>query len=1015
MKHTSTPHLLPTLLLTLLPAAIAAQPSNDLCENAAPIGDGVFTGDLRFATRDGDTACPEPLAAPEVWYRYTASATGIVSINALDSEVQAILSVHDPLVDGCPGALSDEIACSNHAFVGFPAVAGHEYLLRVSGYDPLDTYRLAIGPSVSNDSCANAVAIGEGAFTGDTTAATADGSPGYWPDIWFRYTAGFSGKVSIDTLGSSIDTSHAIYDPDLNGCPGDNSDLLGLAEDCGGAPQSCSSLAVTAGKQYLVRVGGLGVAGPVRLQIQAAGALTGTVTQASTGLPFSEPGTVKIRVYNEFDPGYFNPPAVGTAANDGNGQFTVSGLRPGRYTAVAEAAGFVGEVYAELAGGDVDPSDGTAISIISGTTTPGVDFSLDSGGKVAGRVVDAATGLPILATVQIFGSSEGQAAYGTTDASGDYTTTIGQLGTGLYRARASAVGYRTEYFDDVPCPLDFCDPAAAWAVAVTAGATTPGVDFRLDPATASITGELTYNGAVEPLLDQHWIELFDAQGSYLGRTLSYFQCAPPNCNPSWTRFRFDGLDAGVYRVRTHLGLGWILDELFDNRPCSGGQCAPASGSPVAVQPGLETSGINFNLSSGGKISGSVLAADTGLPVPTVLGVEIFDSTGTYLQSVAADSADGSYLVEGLATGNYFLRTVDPNHLAPYLDEVYLNQPCLPGVCDPLSGTPVAVVTGASTSGIDFVLDRGDYGGISGYLRRASDGAGIAGAQVEIFRSTGELVSSTLTTATGKFHSLAHQLLPGTYYLRTHALPYQPGFRDELYNDLPCLGGTCSPLVGTPIVVAPNLETSGIEIVLDEVCPAPLALLPPTLPDGVAGAPYSATFTSAGTNGSPHFAMGTGNLPPGLTLSADGQLSGSPVAAGVFDFSIAVTDTAGCSGARTYRATIACSMFIQPSILARGVDTRPYLEPLFAAGGRAPYAYSLTGGSLPGGVTLSTTGWLQGTPSTGGANSTFDFEVTAEDDVACAVAQAFELHVVPTLVFVGGFENGDFVGWSSVLP
>jgi hypothetical protein len=1015
MTHTSAQLLAPVLLLTLLPRAVAGQPANDLCENAAPIGDGIFAGDLRQATRDGDTACPEPATAPEVWYRYTAAVTGTVSVQALDSDVQAILSVHDPLIDGCPGALSDEIACSNHAFVGFPATAGHEYLLRVSGYDPLDTYLFAIGPAVSNDACANAPPIGEGVFTGDTTAATADGSPGNWPDIWFRYTAGFSGRVSIDTLGSSIDTSHAIYDPDLNGCPGDNSDLLALAEDCGGAPQSCNSLAVTAGEQYLVRVGGLGAAGPVRLQIQAAGALTGTVTQAATGLPFSEPGAVEIRVYNEFDPGYFNPPAVGSALNDSNGQFTVSGLRPGSYTAVGEAAGFVGEVYANLSGGDVDPSDGTAIPVLAGSTTPGVDFSLDTGGRVAGRVVDAATGLPILATVELFGSNEGMAAYGSTDESGNYITTIGQLGTGLYRARASAVGYRTEYFDDVPCPLDACNPASGWPIAVTAGATTPGVDFRLEPATGSIAGVLTYNGAVEPLLDQHWVELFDGQGSYLGRTLSYFQCAPPSCNPSWTRFRFDGLDAGVYRVRTNLGLGWILDELFDNRPCAGGQCAPASGHPVAVRPGLETPGIDFDLSSGGKISGSVLAADTGLPVPAVLGIEVFDATGTYLQTVTADSEDGSYLVEGLATGAYFLRTVDPNHLAPYLAEVYLNLPCLPGVCNPLSGSPVAVLSGAVTSGIDFVLDRGDYGGITGHVRRTSDGAGIAGALVEIFRSTGEPVSSILTTATGKFHSLAHQLLPGTYFLRTHALPYQPGYRDELYDDLPCLGGTCSPLAGTPIVVAPNLETSGIEIALDEICPAPLALLPSSLPDAAAGVPYSATFTSPGANGSSHFALGTGSLPPGLSLSGNGELSGSPVAAGAFDFSITVTDTAGCSGTRTYRVNVPCSMSILPSVLARGVDTRPYLEPLFAVGGQAPYGYALTAGSLPNGVALSPTGWLDGTPATGGSTVIFGFEVTAEDDTGCSVPQSYSLLVVPTRIFEGRFENGSFLGWSNVVP
>jgi len=75
--------------------------------------------------------------------------------------------------------------------------------------------------------------------------------------------------------------------------------------------------------------------------------------------------------------------------------------------------------------------------------------------------------------------------------------------------------------------------------------------------------------------------------------------------------------------------------------------------------------------------------------------------------------------------------------------------------------------------------------------------------------------------------------------------------------------------------------------------------PPTLPDGTNNAPYPAqTFTATGgaftTPYTWALVSGLGGLPPGMSLSGDGTLSGTPTQAGTFDFTIQLTDSLGRS-------------------------------------------------------------------------------------------------------------------------
>ncbi len=79
-----------------------------------------------------------------------------------------------------------------------------------------------------------------------------------------------------------------------------------------------------------------------------------------------------------------------------------------------------------------------------------------------------------------------------------------------------------------------------------------------------------------------------------------------------------------------------------------------------------------------------------------------------------------------------------------------------------------------------------------------------------------------------------------------------------------------------------------------------------LPDGTYGTPYSNTITATATGGAAGpftFAVTAGTLPPGLSLTTGGALSGTPTAAGSFSFTITATDSDSDTGSQGYTLTI----------------------------------------------------------------------------------------------------------------
>jgi hypothetical protein len=89
------------------------------------------------------------------------------------------------------------------------------------------------------------------------------------------------------------------------------------------------------------------------------------------------------------------------------------------------------------------------------------------------------------------------------------------------------------------------------------------------------------------------------------------------------------------------------------------------------------------------------------------------------------------------------------------------------------------------------------------------------------------------------------------------------------------------------------------------------------------------------------------------------------------------------------------LVVSPAALPGAAFGNPYAQPLVASNGVAPYRFEIVSGSLPAGMTLSSSGTVYGTPSTCG---TFGFTASATDSAGGSGERPYTLSVAcPALV------------------
>ncbi|MGC9452693.1 MAG: SUMF1/EgtB/PvdO family nonheme iron enzyme [Oceanipulchritudo sp.] len=174
------------------------------------------------------------------------------------------------------------------------------------------------------------------------------------------------------------------------------------------------------------------------------------------------------------------------------------------------------------------------------------------------------------------------------------------------------------------------------------------------------------------------------------------------------------------------------------------------------------------------------------------------------------------------------------------------------------------------------------------------------------------------------------------------------------------------------------------------------ILTTSLPDGEANSAYAQQLIAEGGNPALVWSLASGALPDGLSLGPSGLISGTPTSEGTFGFVVRVDDSdddfATAELSLVINPYVDTSPVITTASLPGGTAGQPYSVTLEASGGNAPLEWSVIAGTLPAGLTLSSSGVLSGIPS---AQGTSVFTVQVSDNEADSDTSEYTVQVEPS--------------------
>jgi hypothetical protein len=213
-----------------------------------------------------------------VWYRWTATLSGRVTIETCGSDFDTVMGVYTgAAVDALTEIAVNDQACRNQSRVRFDARVGQTYTIAVDGYrGATGAVALAILLPPANDDLANARALSPTlpVAVNDTTidASREPGEPDHAGEpgsasIWYRWTPAASGRVVVETCGSNFDTLVGVY---TGGPVSDLAEVAHSDQSPSCTPASGAVFAATAGTTYLIAVDGYDTdVGSVKLAIRS--------------------------------------------------------------------------------------------------------------------------------------------------------------------------------------------------------------------------------------------------------------------------------------------------------------------------------------------------------------------------------------------------------------------------------------------------------------------------------------------------------------------------------------------------------------------------------------------------------------------------------------------------------------------------------------------------------------------------------------------------------------------------
>ncbi len=168
---------------------------------------------------------------------------------------------------------------------------------------------------------------------------------------------------------------------------------------------------------------------------------------------------------------------------------------------------------------------------------------------------------------------------------------------------------------------------------------------------------------------------------------------------------------------------------------------------------------------------------------------------------------------------------------------------------------------------------------------------------------------------------------------------------------------------------------------------PLTFSVTSISSPLAGSSYAAILLAQGGVMPYTFAVQTGTLPSGLSLSSSGAITGTTSMAAAntaFSFTVRVTDAAGSTALQSYSGLVSnYSYSVVPDQLPPVTPQQPYSTRIYTVGAAAPVTYSLSG-DFPSGLTMVVASSIATIQDSGGGvssslqNTIRNFQIVARD-------------------------------------
>ncbi len=174
--------------------------------------------------------------------------------------------------------------------------------------------------------------------------------------------------------------------------------------------------------------------------------------------------------------------------------------------------------------------------------------------------------------------------------------------------------------------------------------------------------------------------------------------------------------------------------------------------------------------------------------------------------------------------------------------------------------------------------------------------------------------------------------------------------------------------------------------------------------------YTTTVSATDPDGGTIEYSAVGSLPGTFTVnSTSGVVSGTSSSTTNLTFTIRATDQGGNYTDRTFTLLNALPVWTTTSLSNIGVDGAVSIQVTATDDGTIS-SYSVASGSLPTGLSISSSGLITGTPT---VVATYSFSLRATDDAGGTTDQAFTWTVTPTVIFlVVGGGGGGGGGWAN---